>query len=170
MKKWIFFLVVGLALLTLSTGVSGNDKEVRCDGAIMSPGDVCETRSRTGSVTRTETYDEMKADKEAASKTFHTWGRWALLGGGLALAGLGAWGIVRERRKRKNAGPTTADMYLRAPSRTHSLAYRSRTWPTRRSSRSVRNPRSSNNNDPTRAPRRSARAPATTSPSACADS
>ena len=113
MKKWIFFLVVGLALLTLSTGVAGNDKEVRCDGAIMSPGDVCETRSSTGSVTKTETYDEMKADKEAASKTFHTWGRWALLGGGLALAGLGAWGIVRERRRRKNAGPTTADMYLR---------------------------------------------------------
>jgi hypothetical protein len=112
MKKWIFFLVVGLALLTLSTGVNGNDKEVRCDGEIMSPGDVCETRSSTGSVTRTETYDEMKADKEAASKTFHTWGRWALLGGGLVLAGLGAWGIVRERRRRKHAGPTTADMYL----------------------------------------------------------
>jgi outer membrane biosynthesis protein TonB len=114
MTKWIVCLVLGLSLASLSTGAAGrDDNEVRCDGAIMSPGDLCETRSSTGSVTKTETYDEMKADQEAGKQTFETWGRWALLGGGLALAGLGVWGIVRERRRRKNAGPTTADMYLR---------------------------------------------------------
>jgi len=110
MKKWIFFLVVGISLLLLSTGTAGKDG-VRCDGALMGPGDICEY-TRNGQVTSRETYDEVKESSEAAHHTFVTWGRWALLGGGLALTVLGIWGIVRERRRRKAAGPTTADLYL----------------------------------------------------------
>jgi hypothetical protein len=111
MKKWIFFLVVGIALLSLSTGAAGEDG-VRCDGALMSPGDVCEYTNRSGDVTSRQTYDEVEADTKAAHQTFVTWGRWALLGGGLALSVLGIWGIVRERRRRKAQGPSTADLYL----------------------------------------------------------
>jgi hypothetical protein len=111
MKKWIFFLVVGISLLLFSTGAAGKDG-VRCDGELMSPGDICEYTDRTGDVTSRETYDEVKAGNEAAHRTFVMWGRWALLGGGLALTALGIWGIVRERRRRKAAGPTTADRHL----------------------------------------------------------
>jgi hypothetical protein len=112
MKKWIFFLVVGIALLSLSTGVAGQDG-VRCDGVLMSPGDICEYTNRSGDVTSQQTYDEVEADTKAAHQTFVTWGRWTLLGGGLALSVLGIWGIVRERRRRKAQGPSTADLNLR---------------------------------------------------------
>ncbi|HEY7596321.1 MAG TPA: hypothetical protein VH969_24460 [Actinophytocola sp.] len=112
MKKWIFFLVVGLVMLFFSTGVAGRDHEVRCDGELMLPGDVCEYTNRSGDVTSRETYDEVKEGNERAHHTFVTWGRWALLGGGLALSALGIWGIVRHRRRRKAAGPSTADLYF----------------------------------------------------------
>jgi hypothetical protein len=111
MKKWIFFLIVGISLLLLSTGAAGKDG-VRCDGALMGPGDICEYTNRSGEVTSRQTYDEVKEAGESAHQTFVTWGRWALLGGGLALSALGIWGIVRERRRRKAAGPTTADLYF----------------------------------------------------------
>jgi hypothetical protein len=111
MKKWILCLVVGISLLLLSTGAAGKDG-VRCDGDLMQPGDICEYHSRTGEVTSRETYDEVKADNEAAHQTFVTWGRWALLGGGLALSALGIWGITVQRRRRRNQGPTTADLYF----------------------------------------------------------
>ncbi|MPZ82043.1 MAG: hypothetical protein GEV28_17280 [Actinophytocola sp.] len=112
MKKWIFCLVVGLGLLAFGAAVNGNDKTVRCDGQLMQPSDVCEYRTRGGDVTSSETYDEVKAGNESARRTFDTWGRWALLGGGLALTGLGVWGIVRTRRRRKAQDPTTADLFL----------------------------------------------------------
>ncbi|HEY0448188.1 hypothetical protein [Actinophytocola sp.] len=112
MKKWIFCLVIGLAMLAFSTGVGVNDGTVRCDGQIMNPGSVCEFRDRGGDVTSTQTYDEIKAGDAAAKKTFNSWGRWALLGGGLALTGLAGWGILRRRRQQKAQGPTTAGLYL----------------------------------------------------------
>lgn len=111
MKKWIFCLVVGIALLSLSTGVAGDDG-VRCDGQPMVPGDVCEYRTRGGDVTSSQTYDEVKENNEAVHHTFVTWGRWALLGGGVLLTGFGIWGIVRTRRRRKAQGPSTADVYF----------------------------------------------------------
>jgi hypothetical protein len=111
MKKWIVFLIAGIALLTFSTG-AGSDTAVRCDGELMSPGEVCETTTRTGDVQSRETYDEVKKGNEAAHHTFVTWGRWAMLGGGAALTLLSIWGIAARRRRAKNQGPTTADMYF----------------------------------------------------------
>ncbi len=101
MKKWIVCLVIGLGLLSLSSGVGINDNTIRCGSEIMGPGDVCE-ETRNGSVTDTETYEEMKESKEATQRTFNSWGRWALLGGGALLTVLGIWGIVKVKRARKN--------------------------------------------------------------------
>ncbi len=100
MKKWVVCLVIGLGMLAFSTGAGINDNTIRCGSEIMGPGDVCE-ETRAGSVTDTETYEEMKEGKEAAQRTFNSWGRWALLGGGLLLTGLGIWGIVKVKRQRK---------------------------------------------------------------------
>jgi hypothetical protein len=114
MKKWIVCLLAGLSLLAFSTGVGGQDG-VRCDGQLMSPGDICETRTSTGEVTSSETYDEVKESNERAHRTFVTWGRWALLGGGILLIGLAIWGIVRERRRRKVEGQI-GDLYVQQQS------------------------------------------------------
>jgi hypothetical protein len=111
MKKWIVCLVVGISLLLLSTGAA-SDTAVRCDGELMSPGDICETTDRTGDVTSRETFDEVERDAKAAHQTFVTWGRWAMLGGGAALTALAIWGIAAQRRRKKNQGPTTADLYF----------------------------------------------------------
>ena len=111
MKKWVIALIVGLALLGLGAGVGVNDNTIKCGSEIMSPGDECE-ETRSGTTVGTKTYDEMKASNEAGQRTFNSWGRWVLLGGGLALTVLGVVGIVKERRRRANAGPTTADMHL----------------------------------------------------------
>lgn len=111
MKKWILCLVVGLSLLLLSTGAA-SDTAVRCDGELMSPGDICEYHDRTGDVTSRETYDEVERDTKAAHQTFVTWGRWAMLGGGAVLTALAIWGIAVQRRRKKNQGPTTADLYF----------------------------------------------------------
>lgn len=100
MKKWVVCLVIGLGMLAFSTGVGINDNTIRCGSEIMGPGDVCE-ETRAGSVTDTETYEEMKESKEAGQRTFNSWGRWALLGGGLLLTGLGIWGIVKVKRAKK---------------------------------------------------------------------
>jgi hypothetical protein len=114
MKKWIVCLLAGISLLAFSSGVGGQDG-VRCDGELMSPGDICESRSSTGEVTSSETYDEVKAGNERAHRTFVTWGRWALLGGGILLTGLAIWGIVRERRRRKAEGQV-GDLYVQQQS------------------------------------------------------
>lgn len=111
MKKWILCLVVGISLLLLSTGAA-SDTAVRCDGELMSPGDICEYHDRTGDVTSQETYDEVERDTKAAHQTFVTWGRWAMLGGGAVLTALAIWGIAVQRRRKKNQGPTTADLYF----------------------------------------------------------
>ena len=100
MKKWIVCLVIGVGLLSLSSGVGINDNTIRCGSEIMGPGDVCE-ETRNGSVTDTETYEEMKESKEATQRTFNSWGRWALLGGGALLTILGIWGIVKVKRSKK---------------------------------------------------------------------
>jgi hypothetical protein len=117
MKKWVVCLVIGLGMLAFSTGVGINDNTIRCGSEIMGPGDVCE-ETRAGSVTDTETYEEMKAGKEARQRTFNSWGRWALLGGGLLLTGLGIWGIVKVKRQRK-AGNTPGQTGPREPGQQH---------------------------------------------------
>ncbi|HEV7649414.1 MAG TPA: hypothetical protein VGP26_14775 [Actinophytocola sp.] len=115
MKKWIVCLIAGLALLTFSTGAA-SDTAIRCDGELMLPGDTCQYTSRTGEVTSEESYDEVKKGTEAAHHTFVTWGRWAMLGGGLALTLLAIWGIAAHRRRAKKQGPTTADLYFQQQS------------------------------------------------------
>ncbi len=109
MKKWVVALVIGVALLLLSTGANVNDSTITCGSEIMGPGDTCE-ETRGGTTVDTKTYAEMKADDEAAKRTFESWGRWALLGGGAVLTVLGIWGIVVTRRKRAAAGPPQAGM------------------------------------------------------------
>jgi hypothetical protein len=111
MKKWVIFLVIGLSLVALGAGDRGSDF-VECDGQPMVPGDTCQYTNRSGDVTSEETYDEVAENSAAAHQTWVTWGRWTVLGIGIGLAGLGIWGVVRERRRRKAQGPSTADMYL----------------------------------------------------------
>jgi hypothetical protein len=103
MKKWVVCLVVGIGMLAFSTGVGVNDTQVKCGSEIMGPGDVCE-ETRGGATVDTETYEEMKADNERARRTFNTWGRWALLGGGVVLTAAGVLGIVAVRRRRAAQG------------------------------------------------------------------
>jgi hypothetical protein len=114
MRKWIICVVVGLALLGLGSGVGVNDGRVMCGSEEMSPGDVCE-ETRRGVSMGTRTYEEMKADAEAGQQTFDSWGRWALLGGGLALTVLGAFGIVRLRRERASGGAAQGSPQVAAP-------------------------------------------------------
>lgn len=104
MAKWIVCLVIGLGMLSLSSGAGINDNTIRCGSDIMGPGDVCE-ETRAGSVVDTQTYEEMKESKEAGQRIFNSWGRWALLGGGLILTVLGIWGIVKVKRQRKEPRP-----------------------------------------------------------------
>jgi len=104
MKKWVVALIIGLGMLAFGSGVGVNDSTIKCGSEIMGPGDTCE-ETRGGVTTDTKTYNEMKADKEAGQRTFNSWGRWVLLGGGAVLTVLGIGGIVATRRKRAAAGP-----------------------------------------------------------------
>jgi hypothetical protein len=110
MKKWVVFLVIGVAMALASA--SPGDNRVECDGQPMVPGETCQFTNRSGDVTSEETYDEVAENSVSSHQTWVTWGRWAVLGIGIGLAGLGFWGVMRERRRRKAQGPTTADMYL----------------------------------------------------------
>lgn len=102
MKKWVIALCVGLALLAFGSGVGVNDNTIKCGSETMYPGDVCE-ETRAGSTVDTKTYEEMKASKEAGQRIFNSWGRWALLGGGLVLVVGGIAGIMTTRRRRAKA-------------------------------------------------------------------
>jgi hypothetical protein len=103
MKKWVVAVVIGVALLLLSTGAGQDDNGVvKCGSAVMGPGDECE-ETRRGQTVGTRTYEDMKASQEAAARTFDSWGRWALLGGGLVLTLGGVAGIVMTRRRRAAA-------------------------------------------------------------------
>ena len=110
MKKWVVFLVIGLAMALAS--ISPGDDRVECDGQPMVPGEICEFTNRSGDVTSQQTYDEVAESSASAHQAWVTWGRWTVLGIGIGLAGLGFWGVMRERRRRKAQGPSTADMYL----------------------------------------------------------
>jgi hypothetical protein len=116
MKKWVIAVLIGVALLALGSGAANNkDGLIRCGSEIMGPGDVCE-ESRRGSTVSERTYEEMKASQEAATRTFNSWGRWVLLGGGLFLTAVGIWGIVTRRRRAASAEPTVpATAYQQAP-------------------------------------------------------
>jgi len=111
MKKWIVCLIAGLALLMFSTGVA-SDTAVRCGGVLMSPGEVCEETTGSGDVTSRKTYDDVEKETQAAHRTFVTWGRWAMLGGGAVLTALAIWGIAVQRHRKRNQGPTTADLFF----------------------------------------------------------
>lgn len=102
MKKWVFALCVGVALLALGARTDVNDSTITCGSETMYPGDVCE-ETRAGSTVDTKTYEEMKASSEAGKRIFNSWGRWALLGGGALLTIAGIAGIVIIRRRRKAA-------------------------------------------------------------------
>jgi hypothetical protein len=98
-KKWVIALVIGVMMaLGSAANVSENDT-IKCGSATMGPGDVCE-ESRGGSTVETRTYDEMKESSEARARMFNSWGRWALLGAGLALAIAGLAGIRATRKRR----------------------------------------------------------------------
>jgi hypothetical protein len=81
MRKWIFCLVAGLALLIVGIPLTG-DPVVRCGGVPMAPGEVCQVASGSGEVASRRTYDEVEKETVAAHRTSVTWGRSALLGGG----------------------------------------------------------------------------------------
>jgi hypothetical protein len=109
-KKWVFALIFGLALLGWSAG-AGKESQITCGGEVMTYGYVCDDGS--GDV---KTYSEMLADKEAAKKMFDTWGRWALLGGGLVVTGGAIAGIVaRVRRNRRAASAVNVQGVNPAP-------------------------------------------------------
>lgn len=101
MKKWVFALVIGV-MMAIGAGADVSDDVIKCGSEIMGPGDVCE-ETRGGTTVETRTYDEMKESSEARARMFETWGRWALLGGGLVLAIAGLTGILATRRRRAAA-------------------------------------------------------------------
>jgi hypothetical protein len=102
MKKWVFALCVGLALLAFGSGAGKDGDTIKCGSETMYPGSVCE-ETRAGSTVDTKTYEEMRESKEAGQRIFNSWGRWALLGGGSVLTIAGIFGIVATRRRRKAA-------------------------------------------------------------------
>jgi len=102
MKKWVFALCVGLALLALGSGAGKDGDTIKCGSETMYPGSVCE-ETRAGNTVDTKTYAEMRESKEAGQRIFNSWGRWALLGGGSVLTIAGIFGIVTTRRRRAKA-------------------------------------------------------------------
>ena len=102
MKKWVFALIIGIAMLSLGARTDVGSSTITCGSETMSPGDVCE-ETRGGVTTDTKTYDEMKESQEAGARTFNSWGRWALLGAGGVLTIVGIFGIVVVRRRRAAA-------------------------------------------------------------------
>ena len=99
MKKWVFALIVGIALLSLGARTDVNANTITCGSQTMGPADVCQ-QTRGGSTT-TWTYEEMKKSQESGARTFNSWGRWALLGAGGVLTIVGIFGIVVVRRRRR---------------------------------------------------------------------
>lgn len=110
MKKWIFCLAAGFALLILGVILTG-DPVVRCAGVPMSPGEVCQAATGSGEVAARRTYDEVQKETEAAQRTRDTWGLGAFVGGGVLILAAAA-GVVVRRRRRANQGPSPADLFF----------------------------------------------------------
>ena len=111
MRKWIFCLVAGLALLILGVSLTG-EPVVRCAGMPMSPGAVCRDTTGSGQVVARKTYDEVVMETEAAQRTRDTWGFGAFVSSAVLIP-LAAAGIVIRRRRRANQGPSPADLFFR---------------------------------------------------------
>ncbi|MEU3627176.1 hypothetical protein BS329_10795 [Amycolatopsis coloradensis] len=105
MKRWVLVLVIGFGFLGVCLLWATEDSSaIKCDGRIMSYGDVCET-TKGGRTVRTETYDQMKAGAEVRERAFKNHGGW--VGGvGVALTGLGATMLIRGQRRASRAGVT----------------------------------------------------------------
>lgn len=103
MKRWVLVLVIGFGFLGVCLLWATEDSSaIKCDGRIMSYGDVCET-TKGGRTVRTETYDQMKAGAEVRERAFQNHGLW--VGGvGVGLTGLGATMLIRGRRRASRAG------------------------------------------------------------------
>jgi len=110
MKKWIFCLAAGLALLILGVILTG-DPVVRCGGVPMSPGEVCQDTTGSGEVVARKTYDEVEKETVAAQRTRDAWGLGAFVGGAVLIL-VAATGIVIHRRRRANQGPSPADLFF----------------------------------------------------------
>jgi hypothetical protein len=92
-KKWVFALVIGLALIAVS--FKGKTYTIECGTKTMTPGYVCED----GGTTRT--YTEMVEAKKSADQAFETWIRWVLLGVGGVLTIGGFAGVMKVRHARR---------------------------------------------------------------------
>ncbi|MFI9454642.1 hypothetical protein [Amycolatopsis sp. NPDC052450] len=103
MKRWVLVLVIGFGFLGVCLLWATEDSSaIKCDGRLMSYGDVCET-TKGGRTVRTETYDQMKHGAEVRERAFKNHGLW--VGGvGVALTGLGATMLIRKRRSASRAG------------------------------------------------------------------
>jgi hypothetical protein len=94
-KKWVFALVIGLALIALS--FKGKNDTITCGSETMTPGYVCED----GGTTRT--YTEMVEAQRSADEAFQTWIRWVLLGVGGVLTIGGFAGVTKVRHARRTS-------------------------------------------------------------------
>jgi hypothetical protein len=94
-KKWVFALVIGLALIALS--FKGKNDTITCGSKTMMPGYVCED----GGTTRT--YTEMVEAQRSADEAFQTWIRWVLLSVGGVLTVGGFAGVMKVRHTRRAA-------------------------------------------------------------------
>jgi hypothetical protein len=78
----------------------------------MTPGETCRVVSGGGEVVSRRTYDEVEQETEAAHRIRATWGRVAMVGGGVLIL-LAGWRIVARRRGRANQAPTSADLFFK---------------------------------------------------------
>ncbi|HET6289140.1 MAG TPA: hypothetical protein VFG15_20630 [Amycolatopsis sp.] len=105
MKRWVLVLVIGFGFLGVCLLWATEDSSaIKCDGKLMSYGDVCET-TKGGRTVRSETYAQLKAGAEIRERAFRNHGLW--VGGvGVALTGLGATMLIRRQRRVSRAGVT----------------------------------------------------------------
>ena len=111
MKKRIVWSIVGLVFgaMAIAGGLlkasqTTPDSAVECGGKIMSPGDTCETTSKTG-VKKVKTYEEQRQSNEGEN--------YLVVGFGGLIVLISAWQLVKGLRAAKKpltaAGPNPAN-------------------------------------------------------------